>query len=109
MVQIVEDIEVRIYSCEKLEKEISAVIQRPKLRKKLGLGIERYISFLRKLAVEIELDERFDRVRDIKDNYIIDLAFASKCSHVVTGDPDLPSIKHVGNIQIISLAALKRK
>lgn len=108
IVEIVEDLNVSIYSCPRLQQELGSVLRRPKLVKKLLFPTSKYLSFYRMLASEIEIDERFDRVQDIKDNYIIDIAYAAKCTHVVTGDPHLLSIKHVSNIQIISLADFRK-
>jgi putative PIN family toxin of toxin-antitoxin system len=108
LVEIVEDYEISLYSSERLCQEITSVLQRPKLIKKLNHPTERYIAFYRRLSSEIEIDERFDRIKDVKDNYIIDIAYAAKCSHVITGDPHLLSLKHIGKIQIISLADFKK-
>ena len=108
LVEIVEEQDITLYSSRRLRDEINSVLLRPKLVKKLKQSTERYIGFYRQLSVEIEIDERFDRISDVKDNYIVDLAYASKCSHIVTGDPHLLSLKHVGNIQIISLADFKK-
>jgi putative PIN family toxin of toxin-antitoxin system len=108
LVEIVEELEIPIYSSIKLRQELTSVLLRPKLVKKLNYPTERYVAFYRQLSNEIEIDERFDRISDVKDNYIIDIAYTGKCSHVITGDPHLLSLKHVGNIQIISLADFKK-
>jgi putative PIN family toxin of toxin-antitoxin system len=108
LVEIVEEFEIPIFSSKRLRQELNSVIRRPKLIKKLNYPTDRYIGFYTRLSHEIEIDERFDRVKDIKDNYIIDIAYTADCSHVITGDPHLLSLKHVGSIQIISLADFKR-
>jgi putative PIN family toxin of toxin-antitoxin system len=108
LVEITEEFDIAIYSSIKLRQELTSVLNRPKLVKKLSYAIDRYVDFYGQLAREIEIDERFERIKDVKDNYIIDIAFAARCSHVITGDPHLLSLKHVGRIQIISLADFKK-
>jgi uncharacterized protein len=108
LVEIVEELNITLYSSQKLREELTSVLKRPKLIKKLNHPTERYIAFSLQLSTEIEIDECFDRIKDAKDNYIIDIAYTAKCSHIITGDPHLLSLKHVGKIQIISLADFKK-
>jgi putative PIN family toxin of toxin-antitoxin system len=108
LLEIVEELNITIYASIKLRQELTSVLLRPKLVKKLNYPTERYVAFYRQLSTEIEIDERFDRIKDLKDNYIIDIAYTGHCSHVITGDPHLLSLKHVGRIQIISLADFKK-
>ena len=109
LVDIAEVQEIRIFSCLRLRNELASVLIRPKFKKKLRLKVDRYIAFYEKLCVEITIDERFDRIKDLKDNYIVDLAYSAKCSHIITGDPHLLSVKHIGKIQIISLSDFKKR
>jgi len=48
--------------------------------------------------LKIDIDQRFDRAADIKNNFLFDLAFYAQSSFVVTGEKRLLGMKHVGRI-----------
>jgi putative PIN family toxin of toxin-antitoxin system len=100
---------IDIYTCEKQLQEITSVIKRPKLKARFSPPFNRYANFVKLVAKNTEIDERFDRALDEKDNYLVDLAYTVKADHIVSSDPHLLSLKHVGKIQIISLSQFKRK
>jgi len=49
-----------------------------------------------------------DRVGDVKDNYLVDLAYTVKSFYIVSGDRHLTSLKHIGRIQIVSPSYFKK-
>ncbi len=98
LVEISEDLEVKIYTSQKQLQEIKAVLQRPKFKNKIALPAFDYINFIKHIAYVIKIDERFDRITDTNDNYLFDIAYTAKCSHVVTDDKAVLLLKHVGKI-----------
>ena len=100
---------IEIFSCEELLHELRLAIEYPQVEKYFHkLERQRVISLFKSLATEIEIDLRYDRLNDPKDNYLIDLAYASKSNYLVTGDREVLLQKHVGKIQIISPAQFKK-
>jgi len=80
----------------------------PRVKKLLKARPEKLIAFFKKQTTEIEVDERFDRISDMKDNYLVDLAYASKSYYIVSGDALVLNQKHVGKIQIISASRFRQ-
>jgi len=63
--------------------------------------IEDLINILFTYSHIVETTSKFDVVRDKKDNKIIECAFDSKASYIVTGDPDLLILKEFRGIKIV--------
>ncbi len=81
LIDIKLDKGIILYSCYQQQLELSEVLKRPKFIKKINLPVEEYIDFYLSIATTIEVDERFDRLEDAKDNYIIDMAYTVKADH----------------------------
>jgi len=60
------------------------------------------------LANYEEIDERFDRSPDPKDNYLFDLAYQVKCDYLVAGEKVLLNMKHFNQIKIIAISELRK-
>lgn len=76
-----------------------------KLRNKFHFpeeGIQKLADILLIHSHLIEPTSKFDIVRDKNDNKIIECAFDGKADYIVTGDPDLLSIKEFRGIKIIT-------
>ena len=97
------DYGITIYTCPELSDEISSVIKRQKVKKYLTQPIASYIKFVTDVSSNIEIDKRFDRAPDIKDNYLFDLAYSVKSHYIVTNDIPLLNMKQVNKIKLISL------
>lgn len=98
-----------IYTTPRQIDELTSVINRPKIKKKLSLTSDFYTNFVLQIAHLTTIDERFDRLADPNDNYLVDLAYTAKAHYIVSSDRHLASIKHIGKIQILSLSAFKIK
>jgi putative PIN family toxin of toxin-antitoxin system len=101
---------IETYTCSQHLSEISKVLAYKKFNKQLVLKPSEYINFLEKYCNVIEVDERFDRVPDPKDNYLIDLAHTAKSHYLVSRDPHLLNLKQIrwGKIQIVGITEFKR-
>jgi len=93
-------------------EEISDVLFRPKVRKKFRLlDDERVQTFLHELQAAAQMvrdvPELVRYPRDPDDEYILNLALATKASHIVSRDNDLLDLANVNNhfgIEIRKLA-----
>ena len=97
---------IEIYTCHKQILELERTFV--KLGNKLNAAPEHYIRLFEQLANYEEIDERFDRSPDPKDNYLFDLAYQVKCDYLVTGEKALLNMKHFNRIKIISISELRR-
>jgi putative PIN family toxin of toxin-antitoxin system len=109
LVALTLQIGLKIYSCPKQLEEIKSVISRDKFAGKLRAPVQEYLDFCSRIAEVVEIDERFDRLADPKDNYLIDTAYTVKADHNISSDTHLLELKHLGSIQIISLSDFKKK
>ncbi|HYV94870.1 MAG TPA: putative toxin-antitoxin system toxin component, PIN family [Chitinophagales bacterium] len=75
-----------------------------RVKNPLAFNPKVYLDIIEKVLKMIEINLRFDRVPDVNDNYLIDLAFAAKSYFIVTGDKQLRNLKQVNQIRIISIA-----
>ncbi len=94
--------DVELFTCKQRIDELASALNYPRVRKLLKAKPEKLIGFFKKHSIEVKVEERFDRIPDIKDNYLVDLAYASKSYYIVSGDKQVLNLKHVGKIQIIS-------
>jgi len=96
--------EVFAYTCIELLGEVERNLKDQSLNKYLACPVEEIMQVIREVTFDIEIDLRFDRAPDVNDNYLFDLAYAVKASHLVTGDKLLLNMKHMNQVQIISPA-----
>ena len=109
LVELKTDKELSIYTCSRQLQEIAAVLKRTKFKQRFSNPTSQYIHFCKLIALEIEIDERYDGSADSKDNYLVDTAYTAKADYIISSDKHLLNLKHVGTIQIISLSDFKKK
>ena len=63
--------------------------------------LKEWINLLTENSILIEPIEKFDVVRDKKDNKFIDCAVAAEANYIVSGDPDLTDMKEFRSIKIV--------
>ena len=97
---------IEIYSCAKQLAELDRTFV--KLAGNLKAAPEHYTRLFEQVANHVEIDERFDRSPDPKDNYLFDLAYKVKSYYLVTGERALLNMKHVNQIKVISITELRK-
>ena len=89
---------------QSLIEEIRKVANRPKFSRYFNLiEVEAFLEFLRGISDTVELKEIPARCRDPKDDYLLELAMASKAEFLLTGDDDLLEMKRVGFCRILTV------
>lgn len=89
---------------QSLIEEIRKVANRPKFSRCFNLNeVEAFLEFLRGISDAVELKEIPARCRDPKDDYLLELAMASKAEFLLTGDDDLLEMKRVGFCRILTV------
>ncbi|HLP50553.1 MAG TPA: putative toxin-antitoxin system toxin component, PIN family [Chitinophagales bacterium] len=99
-----KDCGVTIYVCPELIAEVKDVLSRDRIKVLLTEPVSAYLRFIKAVTTETEIDLRFDRAPDIKDNYLFDLAYTVKSHYLVTRDKPLLNMKQVNKIKLISLS-----
>ena len=97
---------IEIYTCAKQIAELERTLI--KLTDKLKASPEYYTSSFEQLSNLTEIDERFDRSPDPKDNYLFDLAYQVKSYYLITGEKALLNMKQVNQIKIISMVEFRK-
>jgi putative PIN family toxin of toxin-antitoxin system len=96
---------IDIYTCRKQIAELERTFV--KLADHFDTSTEHYIRIFEQLAIDVEIDERFDRSPDPNDNYLFDLAYRVKSYYLVTGEKALLNMKQINQIKIISMAEFR--
>ncbi len=100
---ILIDGRVRLIFSKELIEEFLAVVKRPKFRK--YFSDEKIFDLLRLFdmyGVLIEVTTEIMECRDLKDNFLLNLAVDSKAHFLITGDSDLLMIKKIGKTKIVT-------
>ena len=91
-----------IFSRELIE-EFLAVAKRPKFEKYFSDDkVSDLLRFFDKYGKLIEVSSKIMECRDLKDNFLLNLAADSKADYLITGDSDLLVIKKIKKTKIIS-------
>ena len=79
--------------------ELRRVLAYPKLQAVIG-DADEFIELLALAAIVVTPTQAFELVRDPDDNRLIEAAQAGRADVIVTGDQDLPTLGHIGQIQV---------
>ena len=82
--------------------------ERPKLSRYFSKSdLEALIQIIDKFGTLIEVTSEINLCRDIKDNFLLNLAVDSKADYLVTGDKDLLDLGKINKTQILTISKLK--
>ena len=105
LINIIIDNNLKVFISDEMLYEIENVLKRPKFSKYINDNeINEAIIIISKVSVIFNDYKTVRLTRDIKDDYIIVLAKATKTKFVVTGDKDLLEYKHTPSPSIINLS-----
>ncbi len=88
-------------------EELAAVLARPWLQRKYGIGDDDVRDFFRLLALRCELVEPVCEIRrcpDPHDDRFLEAAIDGRADRIVTGDADLLAIGSVESVRIVDTA-----
>lgn len=89
-------------------KEFISVSSRPKFAKYFtDEDIVNLLSVFNSLGVVVNVTSNIKTHRDIKDDFLLNLAIDSKANYVFIGDKDLLEIKNINKTIILSMTDLK--
>jgi len=99
---IIGDLVIVLFS-DDLFGELIKVLKRPKFKKYFSeTAIEDLVTLLYEKVELIEITHHFEDCRDVKDNFLLDLAVSGHANYLVTGDADLLILNPFQGVAIIS-------
>jgi len=103
----VENGKVKLVFSTELLHEFISVVQRPKFKKYFSNNdLKEIIQVIHKYGILTKVSSKIGQCRDIKDNFLLDLAIDSKADYLVTGDNDLLEIRSIKRTRILTIAEL---
>jgi putative PIN family toxin of toxin-antitoxin system len=98
---------VKLIFSEELFNEFISIAERPKFKKYFSdSDINQLIQMIDKYGILIKVVSEIKLCRDIKDNFLLNLAVDSKADFLVTGDKDLLEIKNIQLTKIVTIREL---
>jgi putative PIN family toxin of toxin-antitoxin system len=92
-----------LFSNELLEEFIT-VSQRPKFKKYFTKNdIEKLLHYFDSYGKIIKIKSDIKECRDIKDNFLLNLAIDGKADYLITGDNDLLNMQIIQETKILSI------
>ena len=90
----VENGKVKLIFSKELFTEFITVAERPKFTKFFSpKDIKKLISYIDKFGILYQVTSDIKDCRDIKDNFLLNLAIDSNADYLITGDSDLLDLK----------------
>jgi len=87
-----------------LIKEIVEVSNRPKFKKYFSQNdLEKLLEILVSIVELVEVKADVKECRDLKDNFLLNLAIDGKANFLITRDSDLLSLNKIGKTKIVSM------
>ncbi len=100
--------QIKLIFSEELFAEFITVAERPKFKKFFTpKDVKKLISFIDQFGVLYQVSSDIRECRDIKDNFLLNLAIDSSADFLVTGDKDLLEIKVIQNTRILTIKELE--
>ena len=96
-----------LVSSPELISELNVVLNRPRIRSRLGWSLEDVSDFMRGVvadAIHVIATRRLEVVRDPDDNRVLEAAVAGAADYIVSGDADLLALGVYEGIEIVTPA-----
>ncbi len=98
---------LKLVFSEELIHEFITVASRPKFQKYFSdKDIRELLRLIGNYGILIEVTSEIKKCRDIKDNFLLNLAIDSKADYLATGDHDLLEIKKIEKTEILTIKEL---
>jgi hypothetical protein len=106
----VENGKVKLVFSKELFTEFITVAERPKFKRFFSpKDIKKLIGYIDKFGTLYQVSSDINECRDIKDNFLLNLAVDSNADYLVTGDLDLLELKLIHNTKIITIKDLEEE
>jgi len=96
--------EIQLLFSNELIEEFVTVSQRPKFKKYFTkVAIEELLDSFDSFGKIIEIKSDINECRDIKDNFLLNLAVDGKADYLISGDNDLLDMQTIQKTKIVSI------
>lgn len=96
---------IRLIFSNELVEEFVEVVTRPKFKKYFSSkDIEKILSYFSYFGLLVEVNTQVEICRDLKDNFLLNLAIDSEADYLITGDQDLLVLKKIRKTKILTLS-----
>jgi len=100
----IEKGKIKLMFSEELFSEFITVSERPKLQKYFSKNdIKHLTKIINRYGILEKVTTEINKCRDIKGNFLLNLAIDSEADFLITGDNDLLELKEIGNTRILSI------
>lgn len=104
----VENGKVKLIFSKELFTEFITVAERPKFTRFFSpKDLKKLISYIDKFGTLYHVSADISECRDVKDNFLLNLAIDSNADYLITGDSDLLDLKTIHNTKIITIKDLE--
>ena len=105
--KLIDEGKVKLIFSEELIEEFITVVKRPKFDKYFtNSDIISIINLFNTYGKLVKVSTNYTECRDLKDNFLLNLAIDSKADYLVTGDSDLLVINKIKKTKIITFKEL---
>ena len=105
--KLIDEGKVKLIFSEELIEEFITVVKRPKFDKYFtNSDIIAIINLFNTYGKLVKVSTNNTECRDLKDNFLLNLAIDSKADYLVTGDSDLLVINKIKKTKIITFKEL---
>ncbi len=106
--EIVLNKEIQILFCDELLIELEQTLAKPKLEIFIkNFSLFEMLDVFERYIVTIEIQSNINICRDIKDNFLLNLAVDGNADYLITGDKDLLILEQIENTKIITINEFK--
>jgi uncharacterized protein len=93
--------------CDQLIQEIGTFSQKAYFQKKGidNLTVKSFTAFYQEFALKVMITSQVKVWRDRNDHYLLSLSRDARADFLITGDPDLLSLRKYSNTQIVTMKA----
>lgn len=108
MISLLKTRNLICFFLNELIEEFHAVISRPRLQKHFSSEeIHQLFTIIDKYAKIVVVKSDLRICRDVKDNFLLNLAVDSQADFLVSGDKDLLVLENVQSTRILTMRQLK--
>lgn len=101
---------VKLIFSKELFTEFITVAERPKFKNFFShKDIKKLISVINKFGALYQVSSDIKECRDVKDNFLLNLAIDSNADYLVTGDSDLLDLEIIHNTKILTIKDLENE
>ncbi len=103
LIEIINQNDIKVYTCEKQLVELINTMKKPKISKFIKeKDINNLIFFFKYNLNFVSIKNELQFLRDPEDNYLIEIAIKSDSKYIITGDKDFLDVKNYKQVEFVN-------